>query len=373
MNGKAPLGRSDRGGRRRTPPPRPSRGCPEAPRAARRRYPRTIFFSQTFSTNRTRSPVARMDPRSENRTCYRLPPWTCASPHEDEAFRAEARALARREPRGRFRARCAAAAGPATSTRCSSCAAPGSGALARGRLDLPRLAEGARRARRARSRSRSSSTRSTRARAAPGRLGHIGEELLGPTLIAFGTEAQKRRFLPPIRARRGAVVPGLLRAQRRHRDLANVQTRAERDGDAVGRHRAEDLDLARAPAPTGASSSAAPTPSAPKHKGLSYLLVPMRQPGIEVRPDRADDRHVRVQRGVLRRRAHRRGQRRRRGERRLAVAMGDAGVRARRSTLGAAARVRERARRGHRASRRRTARRSDPLHARSASRRRGSG
>ena len=32
----------------------------------------------------------------------------------------------------------------------------------------------------------------------PGRLGHIGETLLGPTIIAFGTAAQKRRFLPPI-------------------------------------------------------------------------------------------------------------------------------------------------------------------------------
>jgi len=32
----------------------------------------------------------------------------------------------------------------------------------------------------------------------PGRVGHIGETLLGPTLIAFGSEEQKRRFLPPI-------------------------------------------------------------------------------------------------------------------------------------------------------------------------------
>ncbi|MCC6999829.1 MAG: acyl-CoA dehydrogenase family protein, partial [Deltaproteobacteria bacterium] len=35
--------------------------------------------------------------------------------------------------------------------------------------------------------------------AAPGRLGHIGEQLLGPTLLAFGTEAQKQRFLPGIK------------------------------------------------------------------------------------------------------------------------------------------------------------------------------
>ena len=52
---------------------------------------------------------------------------------------------------------------------------------------------------------------------APGRVGHFGEGLLGPTLIAFGTEEQKQRFLPKIVAGRGAVVPGLLRAERRLR------------------------------------------------------------------------------------------------------------------------------------------------------------
>ena len=44
----------------------------------------------------------------------------------------------------------------------------------------------------------------------PGRVGHIGEGLAGPTISAFGTEAQKKRFLPPIVAGRRTVVPGLL-------------------------------------------------------------------------------------------------------------------------------------------------------------------
>ena len=46
--------------------------------------------------------------------------------------------------------------------------------------------------------------------------------------------------------------------------------------------------------------------AAPKHRGLSYLLVPMRQPGVDGAADPPDHRHRRVQRGVLRRRAHRR-------------------------------------------------------------------
>ena len=51
----------------------------------------------------------------------------------------------------------------------------------------------------------------------PGRLGHIGEGLIGPTIMHFGSPEQQQRFLPAIRLGRGAVVPGLLRARRRLR------------------------------------------------------------------------------------------------------------------------------------------------------------
>src|SRR5207249_10145798 len=61
---------------------------------------------------------------------------------------------------------------------------------------------------------------------APGRLGHIGETLLGPTLIAFGSEAQKKRFLPPIVRGEELWCQGYSEPNAGS-DLANVQTRSE--------------------------------------------------------------------------------------------------------------------------------------------------
>jgi len=116
----------------------------------------------------------------------------------------------------------------------------------------------------------------------PGRLGHIGEGLLGPTLLAFGSDAQKERFLPAI-ARGEEIWCQGYSEPNAGSDLANVQTRARMDGgrwvidgQKVWTSWAEWADwcfvLCRS------------EPEAPKHKGLSYLLVPMRQDGIEVRP-----------------------------------------------------------------------------------------
>ena len=116
----------------------------------------------------------------------------------------------------------------------------------------------------------------------PGRLGLIGEGLIGPTLIALGSEEQKRRFLPEIV--RGEAIwcqgysePGA------GSDLANVQTRARLEGDEwvidgqkIWTSWAQWADWCFALCRTDRE--------APKHAGLSYLLVPMRQEGIELRP-----------------------------------------------------------------------------------------
>jgi alkylation response protein AidB-like acyl-CoA dehydrogenase len=117
---------------------------------------------------------------------------------------------------------------------------------------------------------------------APGRAGHIGEQLLGPTLLMFGTEEQKARFLPGILSGtqlwcQGYSEPGA------GSDLAALATRARLDegewhidGQKVWTSLAQLSDWCFVLARTD--------PAAERHRGLSYLLVPMHQQGIQVRP-----------------------------------------------------------------------------------------
>jgi alkylation response protein AidB-like acyl-CoA dehydrogenase len=119
---------------------------------------------------------------------------------------------------------------------------------------------------------------------APARVGHIGENLLGPTIMAFGTDEQRERFLPPIVAVeelwcQGYSEPGA------GSDLAGVQTRAELGedgkewrvtGQKVWTSLARESDWCFVVCRTEPGSS--------RHSGLSYLLVPMRQDGVEIRP-----------------------------------------------------------------------------------------
>lgn len=119
---------------------------------------------------------------------------------------------------------------------------------------------------------------------APGRVGHIGEGLAGPTLIAFASEAQKQKYLPGIVSGKelwcqGYSEPGA------GSDLANVKTRAHFDevrkkwvlnGQKVWTSLAHEADYCFVIARTDPASSA--------HKGLGFFLIKMDQPGIDVRP-----------------------------------------------------------------------------------------
>ncbi|CAB4908600.1 unannotated protein [freshwater metagenome] len=107
-------------------------------------------------------------------------------------------------------------------------------------------------------------------------------QMLGNTLLMFGTEEQKRHYLPRLLAGEDTWCQGYSEPNAGS-DLSNVGLRAELDGDqwvlngqkiwTSAGHLADHIfTLART------------DPDAPKHKGISFLLVDMRQPGIEVRP-----------------------------------------------------------------------------------------
>jgi alkylation response protein AidB-like acyl-CoA dehydrogenase len=117
---------------------------------------------------------------------------------------------------------------------------------------------------------------------APAKVNHFGEELLGPTLIAFGTPEQQQRFLPRILDVtelwcQGYSEPGA------GSDLANVSTTAVLDGDAWVIN-GQKVWTSLAHWAQWCFVVARSEKGSKRHAGLSYLLVPLDQPGVEVRP-----------------------------------------------------------------------------------------
>lgn len=118
----------------------------------------------------------------------------------------------------------------------------------------------------------------------PPRVGHLGVELLGPTLIALGNDDQKARFLPDIASGKAVWCQGYSEPGAGS-DLANVSTKARLDGD---RYR---IDGQKIWTSMGVIADwcfvlARTEPDSVGPKGLSFLMVPMHQPGLEARPIR---------------------------------------------------------------------------------------
>jgi len=117
---------------------------------------------------------------------------------------------------------------------------------------------------------------------APALVNGLGIMLVGPTIIHWGTEEQKKRYVPKILSGeeiwcQGYSEPGS------GSDVASLQTRAVEEGDyfiingqKVWTSDAHHADMCILLTRTD--------PSAPKHKGISYILVDMHSPGVTVRP-----------------------------------------------------------------------------------------
>ncbi|WP_366514942.1 acyl-CoA dehydrogenase family protein [Solimonas terrae] len=119
----------------------------------------------------------------------------------------------------------------------------------------------------------------------PGRMGHIGEGLIGPTLIAFGSDAQKKRFLPEIVAGREYWAQGYSEPNAGS-DLANVQTRTEQQADGSWQVSGQKIWTSLAHESEWIFVLARCEPGSKGSKGLIFLLLPLDQPGIEIRPIR---------------------------------------------------------------------------------------
>ena len=122
---------------------------------------------------------------------------------------------------------------------------------------------------------------------APVKVNHLGEELVGPTLIEFGTAEQQRRFLPRILDVtelwcQGYSEPGA------GSDLANVSTTAELVGDPLSDGHwvinGQKVWTSLAHLSQWCFVVARSEKGSKRHAGLSYLLVPLDQPGVEIRP-----------------------------------------------------------------------------------------
>lgn len=116
----------------------------------------------------------------------------------------------------------------------------------------------------------------------PGRVNHIGVELAGPTLLAFGTEEQKKRFLPDIAAGKTIFCQGFSEPNAGS-DLASVRTKARlEDGQWVVNGQKIWTSLAHISDWIFVIARSEEGSKGPK--GLTFLMMKIDQPGIDIRP-----------------------------------------------------------------------------------------
>ncbi|TVR26232.1 MAG: acyl-CoA dehydrogenase [Ilumatobacter sp.] len=122
---------------------------------------------------------------------------------------------------------------------------------------------------------------------APARVNHMGEHLLGPTLIEYGTDAHRRRFLPGILDGTERWCQGYSEPDAGS-DLANVSSKARLVTDADGSEHwiidGQKVWTSLAHVSHWCFVLARTEPGSVRHRGLSFLLVPMDQDGVEARP-----------------------------------------------------------------------------------------
>lgn len=117
---------------------------------------------------------------------------------------------------------------------------------------------------------------------APMRADFFGDTLVGPTILQWGTEEQKKEFLPKILSGTIAWCQGFSEPDAGS-DLANLGTKAVLDGDEWVIN-GQKIWTTQGFIADYVFVLCRTDPDAPKHKGISYLLCPMDQPGVEVRP-----------------------------------------------------------------------------------------